>query len=50
MYNEITIFNSLKSVFLQVLNKHVTGKKDILRANNVPYMTKALRKAIIERS
>ena len=37
-------------VFLEVLERHAPMKKKILRANNKPYMTKALRKAIMRRS
>ena len=36
--------------FLEVLNLHAPLKKKIIRANEVPYMTKALRKAIATRS
>ena len=36
--------------FLDVLNVHAPLKKKMVRANEVPYMTKALRKAIATRS
>ena len=36
--------------FLEVLEKHAPMKKKVLRANDKPYMTKALRKAIMRRS
>ena len=36
--------------FLDVLNEHAPIKKGFVRANEVPYMTKALRKAIANRS
>ena len=36
--------------FLKVLEEHAPMKKKVLRANNKPYMTKALRKAIMKRS
>ena len=36
--------------FLKVLNNHAPLKKKFIRANHVPYMTKALRKAIKKRS
>ena len=39
-----------KSSFLKTLNGHAPLKKKIVRANEVPYMTKALRKAISDRS
>ena len=35
---------------LEVLNEHAPLKKKVLRANEVPYMTKSLRKAIATRS
>ena len=35
--------------FLKVLEQHAPMKKKVLRANNKPYMTKALRKAIMRR-
>ena len=49
--------NSLRSpnqpfeeVFMNLLDHHAPLKKKILRANNAPYITKKLRKAIIKRS
>ena len=36
--------------FLKVLEQHAPMKKKVLRANNKPYMTKSLRKAIMRRS
>ena len=36
--------------FLDVLNTHLPLKKKLVRANEVPYMTKALRRAIANRS
>ena len=36
--------------FLKVLEHHAPMKKKVLRANNKPYMTKALRQAIMRRS
>ena len=36
--------------FLRVLEEHAPMKKKVLRANDKPYMTKALRKAIMRRS
>ena len=35
---------------MEVLNTHAPIKRKLLRANHVPYMTKALRKAIMKRS
>ena len=37
-------------IFLKVLEQHAPMKKKVLRANNKPYMTKNLRKAIMRRS
>ena len=37
-------------IFLQILEKHAPTKKKYVRANEVPYMTKSLRKAIMKRS
>ena len=41
---------SFEKHFLEVLNKYAPVKTKIKRANEVPYMTKALRKAIANRS
>ena len=43
-------YTSFEEDFLGVLNKHAPLKKEILRANHGPYVTKALRKAIMKRS
>ena len=37
-------YTQYKSSFLKTLNGHAPLKKKIVRANEVPYMTKALRK------
>ena len=37
-------------MFLALLNIHAPIKRKLLRANHVPYMRKALRKAIMKRS
>ena len=39
-----------ESIFLHVLNIHVPQKKKYIRANNAPFMTKDLCKAIMVRS
>ena len=36
--------------YLGVLNNHAPLKKKVIHANHVPYVTKALKKAILERS
>ena len=46
----ITNYSHFENVFVDVLNKHAHIKKKTVRANNAPYMTKALRKAIMKRS
>ena len=43
-------FSEFNKTFTELLDKHAPLKKRILRANEVPYMTKALRKAIMRRS
>ena len=39
-----------EKVFLDVLNSHAPLKKKVVRANHAPYITKTLKKAIMERS
>ena len=46
----ITNYESFEDVFLTILNKHAPLKKKVLRSNQAPYMTKALRKDIMRRS
>ena len=43
-------YSKFENTFLTILNKHAPIKKKALRANHVPYITKALRKAIMRRS
>ena len=43
-------FSHFQEMFLVVLDRHAPIKKKFLRANEVPYMTKALKKAIMTRS
>ena len=43
-------YSNFEDIFLNCLNRHVPLKKRVIRANEVPYMTKALRKAIATRS
>ena len=42
-------YSHFETTFLNVLNDHAPLKKKIFRANEVPYMTKSLRKAIATR-
>ena len=43
-------YSELESKFLEILNLHAPMKKRLVRANEVPSMTKTLRKAIANRS
>ena len=45
-----TSYESFEDIFLRVLEKHAPLKKKYIRANEVPYMTKSLKKAIMKRS
>ena len=47
---QINEYKHFEQIFLEILNVHAPIKKKLLRANHVPYMTKALRKAIMKRS
>ena len=38
-----------EQIFLEILNIHEPIKKKLLRANHVPYMTKALKKSNYEK-
>ena len=46
----INNYELFEKIFLSILNKHAPLKKKVVRANHVPYMTKALRKAIMKHS
>ena len=48
--NSITEYSHFRNVFLEFLHKHAPTKKKMLRFNDNPLMTKALRKAIMHRS
>ena len=43
-------FQSFEDIFKNVLDRHASEKKKVLRANSKPYVTKAMRKAIMKRS
>ena len=47
---ECTVFETFNSVAEEVLNNHVPLKQKYLRANDAPFMTKTLRKAIMLRT
>ena len=40
-------YKTFEEIFLMVLNKHAPLKKKTIRGNNAPYMTKTLRKSIM---
>ena len=44
------MFTTFTDVFRSVLNKHISLKTKIIRRNQAPFMTKALRKVIMTRS
>ena len=43
-------YATFEKVFLDVINRHAPLKKKVVRANHAPYITKTLKKAIMERS
>ena len=43
-------YSCFQNIFIALLNKHAPIKKKIIRFNNNPFMSKALRKAIMHRS
>ena len=47
---QINEYKRFKQILLEVLHTHAPIKRKLLRPNHVPYMTKALRKAIMKRS
>ena len=46
----IECYSYFEKVFVDILDEHALFKKEFLRANYVPYITKRLRKAIMKRS
>ena len=47
---DLSKFEPFEEIFENVLDKHAPKKTKIIRANNKPYVTKAMRKAIMKRS
>ena len=45
-----TSYEEFESLFLKVLSKHAPMKSKYIRANEAPYMTRCLKKAIMKRS
>ena len=43
-------YDTFHNIFMKVLDRHAPCKQKVLRANHKPYMTKALRQAIMRRS
>ena len=48
--NENARYEEFESKFMETLNKHDPMKKKIVRANNAPFITNKLSKAIMNRS
>ena len=49
-YNAYDNYKSFSDVFHNIVDKHAPLKEKIIRGNNAPFMTKDLRKAIMDRS
>ena len=49
-YKEKNMYESFSNTFKAVVNKHAPLKEKIVRGNKAPFMTKQLRKAIMNRS
>ena len=49
-YKEKNMYESFSDTFKAIVNKHPPLKEKIVRGSNVPFMTKELRKAILNRS
>ena len=47
---DIFNYESFETDFIEVLNKYASLRKKFLRANHAPYITKTLRKAVMDRS
>ena len=45
-----TSYETFEKIFLEILEFHAPSKKKFIRANEAPYMTKSLKKAIMIRS
>ena len=48
--SEVSDYDTFETIYLNLLNKHAPPKVKTVRDNQAPYMTKALRKAIMRRS
>ena len=43
-------FEEFETIFMNILNKHAPMKEKLIRANNSPFMNKAMSKVIMPRS
>ena len=50
VYKEKNMYESFSDTFKAIVNKHAPLKDKIVRGNNAPFMTKELRKAVMNRS
>ena len=48
--NRVYEYNIFETIFLSLLNKHAPMKQKLVRANQSPYLTKSLRKAMMKRT
>ena len=49
-YKDKNVYENFLNIFKAVVTKHAPMKSKILRGNNAPFMTKELRKAVMNRS
>ena len=49
-YKEKNMYERFPDTFKAIINKHASLKEKIVSGNNAPFMTKKLRKAIMNRS
>ena len=49
-YKEKNMYESFSDTFKAIVNNHAPLKEKIVRGKNAPFMTKELRKAIMNRS
>ena len=47
---EYICYDTFQNIFMDILNKHAKVKMKYIRANNAPFMTRSLTKAIMNRS
>ena len=49
-YNSANHYDDCSNLFKKITNKHALMKQKKVRGNNAPFMTKEIRKAILDRS